>query len=133
MMRLVPAHLFFMATCPGGARRTRTWLPELLVTSQSYLRDVFLYLTQLILPGLMVPSGWARPCTGRRQRSGENITRRCMWVDSELEEDRTLNGGVEMPSVPIRRRKKKSGRPTGHQAVSSLCTLEVCLPECCNC
>lgn len=49
-----------------------------------------------------------------------------MWVDSELEEDGTLNGGAEMPSVPSRRSKKRSGRPTGHQRVTSLCTPEAC-------
>lgn len=48
--QLFPSCLSFMATSPGGARMTSTWLPELLVTSQSYFRNVFLYLAKINVP-----------------------------------------------------------------------------------
>ena len=65
--QLVPSCLSFMATSPGGARMTSTWLPELHVTCQSYFRDVFLYLAKIHSPW---PHGspWLGP--GHSQEGG---------------------------------------------------------------
>lgn len=87
-----------MATSPGRARMTSTWLPELLVTSQSYLRDAFL--------NLKINSPWSHSSLwlALAMHSTEAGSGACRCTVSR-KEDRTLNGGAGG--------RKREGDPQG--------------------
>ena len=122
MTHLVLALLSFTATNPGEARLQRTWLLGLLVISQTgfcilkinspWSHDI------LSWKHVSLPVG-PGPCTGKRQHhggagrgGGRTSQNGACPVDADPGEGQgILNGGVEMISAPILRRKKNQADP----------------------